>query len=191
MESPRGDGRQRSARAASTARECETWLFRPLRGGALSSVTKVEGPLHGRTSHFLAPRCSQSCRARDAAWHYTLGFFWRLSVPILRPPTCSRPSDAPGAPYVATPSTYTLARGARAARAIARTKPWFRATREQLDGAASRKARCGIVIFVVVRGLVVCILRMRVLRLLGPAGISAVLSRPAFVRVDLMCADRE
>jgi hypothetical protein len=32
---------------------------------------------------------------------------------------------------------------------------------------------------------------MRVLRLLGPAGISAVLSRPAFVRVDLMCADRE
>ena len=67
-----------------------------VQGWAPHSVKNFQGPLHARTSHSLAARCSQSCRARDAAWRDGLGFSRLQPGGILWPRTCPvRPAGRP------------------------------------------------------------------------------------------------
>ena len=71
-------------------------VYSGVQGWLVSSVRKVQGTLHARTSHSLAARCSQPCRARDGACQDRFGFSRLLSVRILRPQTCPvRPAGRP------------------------------------------------------------------------------------------------
>ena len=63
-------------------------------GWAPRSVTNFKGPAHARAPRPRARRCGQSCRARDGACHYTLGFARLFAVRLSRPLTSARPAMA-------------------------------------------------------------------------------------------------
>ena len=78
---------QERGRAVATERAHSALAFGPIQGWVVHSVRNFQGTPHGRTCRSLAARCSQSCRARDGAPYYVLGFSRLRPRRILQPRT--------------------------------------------------------------------------------------------------------